>query len=204
MNLVGEHKYNWDECDGEFHGYYNYQMFSCPICEKVTFLEQYWDSLLSEQNDNYSAKPQEEILYPANKFHGDYVPQNVKDAYEAALKTKNIDSSICLIALRRTLEIICKEKKAKGRNLWTKITDLSKKGILPLELKNASTITKNYGNIGAHGEDLCISPPELELNVNFVQYIIDYLYILPAKIDEAQKKLEAVKSNNNLESDKKK
>jgi len=202
MNLVGEHKYNWDECDGEFHGYYNYQMFSCPVCGKVTFLEQYWDSLLSDQNDNYSSKPQEEILYPANKIHVDYVPPNVKDRYETALKTKNIDSAICLIALRKTLEIICEEKKAKGQSLWTKITDLSKKGILPPELKNASTITKNYGNIGAHGENIYISPFELDLNINFVQYIIDYLYILPAKLDEAQKKLKTVKSNNHASGEK--
>ena len=36
MNLVGEHKYNWDEGQG-YYGYFNYQMFSCPVCGKVTF-----------------------------------------------------------------------------------------------------------------------------------------------------------------------
>jgi len=73
---------------------------------------------------------------------------------------------------------------------------------LPPELKNASTITKNYGNIGAHGENIYISPFELDLNINFVQYIIDYLYILPAKLDEAQKKLKTVKSNNHASGEK--
>ena len=42
MNLVGEHTYNWDECQ-EYYGYFNYKMFSCPVCGKVTFVQQYWD-----------------------------------------------------------------------------------------------------------------------------------------------------------------
>lgn len=78
--------------------------------------------------------------------------------------------------------------------MWNKIEDLSKKGILPPELGNASILTKNYGNVGAHGGDVNIPPYEIETINNFVRYIIEYLYIMPAKIDEAQKTLDKNKN----------
>lgn len=198
MNLVGEHKCFWDENDG-YHGYFNYQMYACPVCKKVTFYQQYWDSAQSYYyNDgNYEDIVDEDILYPINTFQGNYLPHKVKEAYEAALKTKNIDSAVCLIALRRTLEIICKEKEAQGRDLWNKIEDLSNKGILPAELKHASTITKTYGNMGAHDMDVSIQRFELEQIIEFVKYILDYLYILPAKLSAIQEKLEKKKLTKN-------
>ncbi|NJD01218.1 MAG: DUF4145 domain-containing protein, partial [Ruminiclostridium sp.] len=119
--------------------------------------------------------------------------RKVKEAYEAALKTRNIDSAVCLMALRRTLEIVCKEKKAQGHNLWNKIEDLSIKGILPVELKHASTITKTYGNMGAHDTDVSVRSFELEQIIEFVEYILDYLYILPAKLSAIQEQLEKKK-----------
>jgi len=128
MNIVGEHKYNWDEGKG-YYGYFNYQMYSCPVCGRVTLNEQYWDISFrgANENDKEVNFIEEEIVYPINTFKSDDLPTKIKRAYDSALKTKNIDSAICLIALRRTLEIICSEKGAQGRDLWHKIEDLSKK-----------------------------------------------------------------------------
>ncbi len=191
MNLVGEHKYQWDEGYG-YYGYFNYQMYACPICGRVTFFQQYWDIAQSYNLNDDTAEEiiDEEILYPINTFQVDYLPPKVKEAYEAALKTKNIDSAVCVMALRRTLEIICKEKGAEGHNLWHNIEFLSKKGILPAELKHASTITKTYGNMGAHDADILINSIELEQIIEFVKYILEYLYILPSKLSAIQEQLE--------------
>lgn len=194
MDLVGEHKYKWDEDDG-YYGYFNYQMYACPVCGKVTFFQQYWDSAQSYYYSDGKVEDiiDEEILYPINTFQGDYLPQKVKEAYEAALKTRNLDSAVCAMSLRRTLEIICKEKGAEGHTLWHKIEDLSNKGILPIELKHASTITKTYGNMGAHDADVSIHNFELERIIEFVKYLIDYLYILPSKLSAIQEQLEKKK-----------
>lgn len=193
MNLVGEHKYNWDEGDG-YHGFYNYQMFDCPICNKPTLLQQYWD--VGYANIAYFGTEErccdEEILYPQNSSDKS-LPVEVKQAFDAALKTKNIDKAVCLIALRRTLEIIVKEKNAEGRDLWHKIENLSNKGILPPALMHASRITKTYGNMGAHDPIVNLSYKELDQIIDFVQYILDYLYILPEKLAKIQAKLEADK-----------
>lgn len=197
MNMVGEHRHYWDE-GGGYYGHFNYRMYSCPVCGKVTLFQQYWDvaqrGYCNGEEEDYT---QDEILYPTNTFQGEYLPEAVQAAYEAALKTKNIDFAVCLIALRRTLEIICKEKGAEGRDLWKKIEDLSKKGVLPPELKHASTITKAYGNMGAHDTDISIRKYELEQIIDFVRYILDYLYILPAKLNAIQEQMEKRKPKTN-------
>lgn len=197
MDLVGQHKYDWDEGDG-YYGYFLYQMFACPVCGRVTFHQRYWDVAQSHYcgNGKEETNIDEEILYPINKFQTTLLPKDVKEAYEAALKTRNIDSAVCLIALRRTLEIICKEKNAAGRDLWHKIEDLSTRGVLPKELKHASNITKKYGNMGAHDAAIKVSASELNQIIEFVQYILDYLYVLPSKLNEIQTKMEKALPEN--------
>lgn len=190
MNQVGEHIHRWNE-DYSYYGYYIYSMYKCPVCNKVSFYQEYSDCAMQgiDEKGEIVELVDEEILYPINSFYSKYLPKHIKDAYESALKTKNIDIAICLIALRRTLEMICNDKGATGNNLAKKIEDLSKKGILPKELKAASKITKNFGNIGAHGEDINIYPKELNELIVFVEYILEYLYILPNKIKELEDKL---------------
>jgi hypothetical protein len=189
MNLVGEYRDDWGNED--FSGYSIYRMFACPVCHKVTLHEEYWEEGMFRYDNrgNMEEYATEEILYPFNTLKGNNLPAEVKEAFESALKTKNINSAVCSMALRRTLEIICAEKGAEGQDLWQKIEDLSKKGVLPPELKHASTITRKYGNIGAHDIKVSIPSHELDNIIEFVQYIIDYLYILPHKLKRAEKRL---------------
>ena len=196
MNLVGEHISNWDDGEG-YYGYSKYHMYECPVCRKVSLMELYWDMTQTEYHDGEIEEyTVDEILYPINTYQEKNLPKQVKEAFEAALKTKNIDNAVCLIALRRTLEIILKEKGAEGSNLWNKIEDLSKKGILPQELKHASTITKTYGNMGAHDSQITIQKFELEQIVDFVKYVMEYLYILPGKLKSIQILLEKRESKS--------
>jgi len=124
MNLVGEHKNYWDEDQG-YYGYFLYQMFACPICGKVTFFQKYWDVAQTDYDDKGESVDYtvDEILYPINTFSSNKLPKRIKRAYEVALQARNIDSALCLIGLRRTLELVCKDKEASGRDLWNKIED---------------------------------------------------------------------------------
>ena len=191
MNLVGEHKEDFYE-SVYFGGYNNYQMYICPVCGKVTLNHQYWNNGMThlDENGNEIDDISEEIIFPVNSISKIYLPESIRKAYEAALKIKKIDAASCLMALRRTLEITCNDKGANGKNLWNKIEDLSNKGTLPPQLKHASTITKTYGNIGAHEEEVTVSDNELNYIIEFVKYILDYLYVLPQKLDAVQKKMQ--------------
>ena len=103
---------------------------------------------------------------------------NIKDAFESALKVKNIDLKICSLALRRVLECICKERDAKGKKLEQMIEDMIDRGILPKMFNDACWIIRQLGNSAAHDEKSKFTIREVDSTVSFMQDIINYLYIL--------------------------
>jgi hypothetical protein len=191
MNKNGEYRNDWDE-DGHYYGYFIYKMFSCPICSKVTLLEVYWDVSLEDRNGTKFLD--EEIIYPVSKVKVQTVPKAVQDAFEAALKVSKIESTMCLIGLRRTMEAICNHQKAEGKDLFNMIENLVKKGILPPVLKEASSITRILGNSAAHGEDIAVSKHDVPVVIELIQYIIDYLYVLPEKIKRQKMRIDSLKT----------
>ena len=187
MNKVGEHNFN--ESDDLVWFYRISRIYICPVCNRVTFTE---EECFSEDcgpwDEDY---PYEKIVFLVNSLtDGHNLPKNIKEAFEAALKVKNIDDAVCLVALRRVLELVCKDKKAEGNNLALMINSLSNNNILPPALIQASTITRLFGNIGAHKDNAEVSSHEIDQVVEFVEYILNYLYILPSKIMSIQLQLD--------------
>lgn len=60
------------------------------------------------------------IEYPNFNVNYQGVLSVIKNAFTAAIRTKGIDRAICLLSLRRTLEIIYKDKNAEGNKLQRK------------------------------------------------------------------------------------
>lgn len=129
--------------------------------------------------------------YEWNRISRSSIPSKVKEAFEAALKTKGIDKNICLMALRRTLELILKDKGATKWGLKDKIEEIAEKGLLPDTLKEASSLTKILGDSAAHDKELEIDQHDVESMAEFVEYIIEYLYIVPDKINTYKERLSA-------------
>lgn len=178
MNLVGEHRENWENEDS--YGYTVSCMFICPICQETTYVERYWELGMVAYNGEDIVD--EKIYYPAISLDKSYIPENIKTAFEGALKSRNTDRELCLLGLRRTLERICKEQGATENNLEKKVTELANRNILPPTLKEASDITRHFGNSAAHGDEMDISKNELNLIVEFVELLINYIYVIPQKI----------------------
>jgi hypothetical protein len=194
MDMVGQHKYSWDEGQG-YYGYFLYKMFRCPICDRVTFHQTYWDCAQTDYDG--SDLVDEEILYPVNSIDSNAMPQKIKDAFESALKIRNIDNSVCLMALRRTLELICIDKEATKWGLKDKIEELAQKGVLPEALKEASSFTKILGDSAAHDKGLDLNIQDINSMIDFVEYIIEYLYVLPYKLERYKKRLDSLEENKN-------
>lgn len=168
-------------------------MFACPVCRKVTLQETYSDETMVnycnyDELQYYNTK---NILYPASNLESTVIPKKVKEAYEAALKTKNIDKYICLIALRRTLELLLKDQGAIKWALKDKIEEIATKGLLPDTLKEASSLAKLLGDTAAHDKELEIDQHDVEVMAEFVGFIIEYLYIVPDKINAYKVRLGA-------------
>lgn len=187
------HKYGGPEIDDfgnfiscELEEDFNWYLLSCPVCGKVTLREEYVDEISRDYYTNI------ETLYPKSTIDYTGVPENIKTAFESALKVKNIDPAICSLALRRVLEAICKEKGAQGKNLEHMIHDMIDKGILPPMFDDACWIVRQLGNSAAHGDNTKFSIYQVDQTIDFMQNIINYLYSLPVKMSKLRKKVEGI------------
>jgi hypothetical protein len=172
-----------------------YTLFLCPVCKNVTLEKK---SLFSEdivhvahldeyeQHEEIEKATRVEYIYPHNSVEGDYIPKNVKQAFEAALRVRNIDAAICAIAIRRTLEMMCKEKGETGRNLYTMLKNLSEKGILPPILNDMASVLRELGNTAAHADDAEFNQDLVPSMIEFTKIILDYVYNLPKRIEHIQ------------------
>lgn len=193
MNKVGEHNLgSYEEEDNDFYFSFSYKMFACPICHKVTLMETYGDETMVRPSSrgDLEGYTEDKILFPINSIESNAMPKKIKEAFESALKVRNIDNNICLMALRRTLELILVDKGSTKWGLKDKIEEIAKKGILPASLKEASSFTKKLGDSAAHGKEIEVDSSDVNSMIEFVEYIIDYLYILPYKIERYKKRIE--------------
>lgn len=200
MNEIVTKKDCWDEGYG-LYGWDKITLFQCPVCSKMTLIQESEDSSMGSYIDEYGNERDyiEEIqLYPIQKINFNNVPKSINDTFNSALRIKNITPDISIIALRKTLELICNDQNAKGKNLECKINDLFKKEVFSDKLKDISKITKRFGNLGAH-EDIIVNSKELNYLFDFVTYIIEYLYVMPYRIRELESKLNELNKQKNTE-----
>ena len=141
--------------------------------------------------DQVSYYDEKNILFPINSINSNSIPQKIKEAYAAALKVKEIDKFVCLMALRRTLELLLKDKGATKWGLKDKIEEIAEKGLLPDALKEASSLAKILGDTAAHDKEIEIDQQDVEAIAEFIRFIIEYLYIVPDKISNYKRRLDA-------------
>lgn len=118
-------------------------LFEYPVCHNLVLVSEYY---CFGMPDGYSELT---IEYPNLNINYQGVPSVIKNAFTAAVRTKGIDRAICLLSLRRTLEMICKDKNAEGNNLQSKIQDLVDKKVLPEMMNNACWILRQLDNDAA-------------------------------------------------------
>lgn len=201
MKKVGT--YTWGSRDYEYSDFdylYTYELFACPVCHKVTLRQTYSDEdmvrFCSADYEDYVLFDEKTVLYPVSSIEHNSVPQKIKDAYEAALKTRGVDKYLCLMGLRRTLELILKDKGAKKWGLKDKIEEIAAKGLLPDTLKEASSLAKMFGDAAAHDKEIDVDQHDVDAMSDFIGYIIEYLYVVPDRINTYKLRLDE-KSNNN-------
>jgi len=113
-------------------------------------------------------------------FDKENIPENVLSSFEEAIACH---SSSCFIAsaimVRRTLEEVCVDKEAKGKNLKERIKALESKIVVPKELLEAMDELRLLGNDAAHIEAQTfgkISEEELEIAIEFTKELLKALY----------------------------
>jgi hypothetical protein len=165
----------------------DYKLYFCPVCGNVTLTK---TSVFSEDMDEYGRPmPRRETLYPILRWKSQNMPRNVSHAFEAAIRVRHIDGAICLLSLRRTLEMMCRNRGATHGTLYDKLRKLSHDGTLPPIVESMATVLKTVGNAAAHADDTNFSDELVESMIDFTQTILDYVYHLPQTLEDIQGRL---------------
>lgn len=175
--------------------YTDWDLYLCPVCDNVTLLK---TSKNTEDFDDRIGQmiSREETLYPGVSLEESGIPEKVKKSFEAALKIKNSEGTLCAIGIRRTLEMMCKDKQAIGKDLYHKLKDLSDKGILPPIVNEMASVLRELGNEAAHGDDREFSDELIDSMIKFTHAILDYVYNLPDKLAVIQEQMRKVVESN--------
>ena len=200
MEIHARNKIENGDLFGDSYYYDEQIVLKCPSCRNYNIINAYWDSSYGKVTESKKYEDiycgdnvYETILYPvvselSNGANG-IVPNDILKTFRKSLELKSVDSDSCLVKLRKTLELICNDKNVISHNLNDKLKKLFELGILPSTLKSASNITRKLGNMGAHESDIEISTTELSSTIKLVEYIIQYIYILPKEIEILEKKI---------------
>ena len=202
MEVVSSIQHDYSDRSKDDYYYEIQSVLLCPICDQYNIISAYWDNTYGklEYADEYDLyggdNVDESIIFPIHSnlvsSKSDLVPDTIIKTFRKAIELKLYDEESCLIKLRKTLELICNDQNADGNNLLEKITNISEKGIIPVTLTSASTIIRKLGNIGAHESDININSNEIKCVIELVEYIIQYIYVLPKEIEKIDKKFNLI------------
>ncbi len=167
----------------------SWRLIECMTCSKPT---------LFEVNENVSdtLDPVAEldyfhhrILYPSVEAPLTNLPQKVERAYTAALKVRNIEPNAYAVLVGRTLEAACNHEKAPGRTLANKLDYLAQSGRIPSTLAEMALHLRELRNLGAHAAEDEVNEEDVPVILDFVEAILEYLYVAPAKIEAVRARL---------------
>ncbi|QDU17477.1 hypothetical protein CA11_53190 [Gimesia maris] len=161
----------------------HYETLICMTCEKPTFR-----SVVYDDRDKRI-----EIYYPKSVEISFGLPEVIHRAYEAARKARNVDANAFAVMLGRLLELVCKDQKAEGKNLFQKLNDLSEKGTIPDKLSKIAQGLREHRNIGAHAELGELTEEDAPLLEKLTHAILEYVYTAPALAIQAEKQLAKLK-----------
>jgi hypothetical protein len=168
-----------------------YELLLCPSCNTVNLIKTSYDSETSPidyDGDEYDITV--EYLFPRIKS-GNFknLPSLVEKSYATATKLRKIEPIASVIFSRKSLEAICDNQKATGRNLKDRIDNLAQKGAIPELLKEAAHSVRLLGNEGAHELDAEVSADDAETLLALCDAIIGYVYEAPQLVQTIQERL---------------
>lgn len=159
----------------------HFDTWKCNSC--AAFVQVFWSA--AEWGGLYSYKVQP---WPT-KVEGfpPYWPHTVGRYWVQAkrsLADENFDAAVLMA--RSALQSALRDQGAAGRNLKSEIDDLATKGLLPSIMKEWSNNVRELGNESAHPspEQEPTEPLDARDIVQFLDYLLQYLYNLPHQIEE--------------------
>jgi len=161
----------------------NFDTLKCGSC--ASFVLVFWSASYSLHSYRMVPWPLKLNQYP------EHWPESVGRFWLQAkrnLKDQNWDAAALMA--RSALQASLREQKAEGKNLKQEIDDLAIKGILPNVMKDWAHNVRELGNESAHPDPQQgpTDPEDARDIVGFMDYLFEYLYTLPHRIEEYRKR----------------
>jgi hypothetical protein len=174
-----------------------YQLLLCPSCNSINAIKTSYDSEntmpIGEDEEDYYGVVVEYLSPNIRSGNFKNLPSLVEKSYAIAIKLKKFEPIASVVFSRKSLEAICFDQKATGRDLKDRIDNLVQKGEFPTLLKNAAHSVRLLGNEGAHELDAEVSVDDAETLLALCDAIIGYVYEAPQLVQRIQERLKKSK-----------
>ena len=182
----GEYKY--EVSDPNYEAYWcevTVHLLECQTCSHPTLKQTY----VSSEDNDFGPFHSPKVLYPVVSKVQDNIPPTIQGKYKEALKVRHVSPSACAILVGRTLEAICTYEKAVGKDLFQRIENLVSSEHIPKTLAEMAHQLRQIRNLGAHDAEDDVTEEDVKIILDFMEAILEYLYIAPAKIEVMKKRL---------------
>ncbi|MFL5699369.1 MAG: DUF4145 domain-containing protein [Ktedonobacteraceae bacterium] len=117
------------------------------------------------------------------------MPEIVERRYAAALKVQYVEPNAFAVMVGKTLEAICNHEKIDGKTLSERLNKLASTDRIPQTLAQMAHQLRQIRNLGAHDNDDEVNKEDVPIILDFVEAILEYLYVAPSKIEAVRKRL---------------
>jgi len=165
---------------------FDFQTYICSTCKGLNL---YGGFRIEKERNDFSEYPS---LYPVGSSllppsylvpRRELIPRKLITMYQEIWHLKRRTPVAFVAQIRRALELICDEQNANGVNLASKLQSLTRKGVFPGYIGDLTDLLRLIGNIGAHDSTSFISVWDAESIDDFFRLLVEYVYVLPAKIE---------------------
>ncbi len=185
-----EHQYKTDETypygTDEVSQVIIYNMLMCSTCSRPTL-----QKTIRPYNkvDGEWFPSTTEVLYPSFKTSLINLPEKVERRFSSALRVQHVEPNAFAVMVGKTLEAVCNHEKIEGKTLSDKLNKLATSGRIPLILAQMAQQLRQIRNLGAHDAEDEITDEDVPIILDFLEAILEYLYVAPAKIAAVQARL---------------
>jgi hypothetical protein len=175
----------------EYREDYSWISYACGTCGGLNLFGDFFRSQTPKVSARQKLHPRgSQILPPPHMLSpSQTIPSKIMKLYEEVWPLRHCSPASFIGQVRRLLEFVCHDKKAIGKDLFTKLQDLVSKGVFPGYFKEITDLLRIVGNKGAHATDDDLDIWEAELIDDFFRLVIEYVYIAPAKVRRMQERV---------------